>query len=288
MHWRGGERRTEPCIEFWPIRYLCNYALHHATPLLPHHNPLFLQLCMASRDFSPACQFLARIPPAPQNKAHQIASETPSNYISPEHTLHIRLYQNTPSKSNQILLPYHLNCLLAVCWIDEKFLKSRVVLSEARLEISSSRDSTPNTMRYDAIPEQMWFSPNVCVDQMGPGHGRLSSVWDNMWWGNKAKRSSIVLHILKKKRRGRWKKKYSARYLSALQFVFLHPVHPWEIVVYLYFQYSASANLVTNGRKIHEMFAWYTYYDAVSANVMIWVLQMGESGQMVSEKVKWA
>ena len=31
-------------------------------------------------------------------------------------------------------------------------------------------------------------------------------------------------------------------------------------------------------------------YDAVSANVMIWVLQMGESesGQMVSEKVKWA
>ena len=33
-----------------------------------------------------------------------------------------------------------------------------------------------------------------------------------------------------------------------------------------------------------------TSYDAVSANVMIWVLQMGESesGQMVSEKVKWA
>ena len=31
-------------------------------------------------------------------------------------------------------------------------------------------------------------------------------------------------------------------------------------------------------------------YDAVSANVMIWVLQMGESesDQMVSEKVKWA
>ena len=31
-------------------------------------------------------------------------------------------------------------------------------------------------------------------------------------------------------------------------------------------------------------------YDTVSANVMIWVLQMGESesGQMVSEKVKWA
>ena len=31
-------------------------------------------------------------------------------------------------------------------------------------------------------------------------------------------------------------------------------------------------------------------YDAVSANVLIWVLKMGESesGQMVSEKVKWA
>ena len=96
----------------------------------------------------------------------------------------------------------------SVRWIEEeKFQKSRVVLSEARLGISSSRDSTPNTMRYDAIPEQMWFSPNVCVDQMGPGHGRLSSVWDNMWWGNKAKRSSIVLHILKKKKKKRrWQK----------------------------------------------------------------------------------
>ena len=33
-----------------------------------------------------------------------------------------------------------------------------------------------------------------------------------------------------------------------------------------------------------------TNYDAVSANVLIWVLKMGEneSGQMVSEKVKWA
>ena len=32
------------------------------------------------------------------------------------------------------------------------------------------------------------------------------------------------------------------------------------------------------------------WYDTVSANVMIWVLQMGESesDQMVSEKVKWA
>ena len=31
-------------------------------------------------------------------------------------------------------------------------------------------------------------------------------------------------------------------------------------------------------------------YDTVSANVIIWVLQMGESesGQIVSEKVKWA
>ena len=31
-------------------------------------------------------------------------------------------------------------------------------------------------------------------------------------------------------------------------------------------------------------------YDAVSANVVIWVLKMGESesGQMVSEKLKWA
>ena len=34
----------------------------------------------------------------------------------------------------------------------------------------------------------------------------------------------------------------------------------------------------------------YLLYDAVSANVVIWVLKMGESesGQMVSEKVKWA
>ena len=31
-----------------------------------------------------------------------------------------------------------------------------------------------------------------------------------------------------------------------------------------------------------------TTNDAVSANVIIWVLQMGESGQNVSEKVKWA
>ena len=31
-----------------------------------------------------------------------------------------------------------------------------------------------------------------------------------------------------------------------------------------------------------------TRYDAISANVMICVLQMSESGQMVSEKVKWS
>ena len=36
-------------------------------------NPLFMQLCMASRDFSPGCQFLLRIP-SRQNKVHQIAS----------------------------------------------------------------------------------------------------------------------------------------------------------------------------------------------------------------------
>ena len=39
---------------------------------------------------------------------------------------------------------------------------------------------------------------------------------------------------------------------------------------------------------IYILLKYQSAYDTVSANVMIWVPQMGESGQMVSEKGKWA
>ena len=41
VHWRGGERRAELCINFWPIRYLCNYALCTMHPFSPATIPYF-------------------------------------------------------------------------------------------------------------------------------------------------------------------------------------------------------------------------------------------------------
>ena len=55
------ETRGELCIEFWPIRYLCNYALHHAAPTLPPQSPIFAIMHGKPGLFT-SCQFLPRIP----------------------------------------------------------------------------------------------------------------------------------------------------------------------------------------------------------------------------------
>ena len=181
MHWRGRERRAELCIEFWPIRYLCNYALHHAAPFSPPTIPYFCNYAWQAGTFHP-CQFLPRIPP-PQNKAHQIASLSKSHqtlYISRnrqcllghstlDYTIHMYYLISMWIHPNVYLLP-------AECAFWPKILKSRMVLSEARLGISSSWNSAPNTMPYQ--PNTMPYkalangAPQMCVDQMGPGHGR--------------------------------------------------------------------------------------------------------------------
>ena len=96
------------------------YAIMHCTmqPLLSGHNPLFLQLCMASWDFSPLPISAPHPTTSKQSASNCITLEIPSNFVHlPEHTMPIGA-QHSRLHNPHVLS--HINvdtskCILAAC-----------------------------------------------------------------------------------------------------------------------------------------------------------------------------